>query len=324
MIKHIEKIGLVCEFKFINEKLFILTQNEIIDKETNKSLKGNFYCIRKWRNYVLTQNKNEENILILNCNLDFISEITGESNYALWLLNLCDLIPVDDKVFRLTESLKLEETKISIFSKDCRDKFCIRRSKNSVLCYVLENDQLNWKFELGNDINVGGDFILFNKLVIVPTTNQDLIGIEIETGKELWRLSNCNLHYQQQPITNYLVGLSANSFGDNLYQVIDPISGKKIIDKKFPNFFYETTPYNACITSTHYYFISNVMGDGDFKSRRITNLGCINLQSHEIEWIEEIGTTSDRRSEYQKPEIQNNKIYLLDGEQTLHIYRLDD
>jgi outer membrane protein assembly factor BamB len=164
---------------------------------------------------------------------------------------------------------------------------------------------------------------LINDILIFETTNQDLIGVEIETGKELWRLANCNLHHQQQPSTNYLVGLAANSAGDNFYQVIDPIRGTKIVDKKFENFFFETTPNLACITETHYYFISNVLGDGGQKDERITHLGCINLQTHEIEWIEKVGTTSDRRSSYQKPEINGNKIYLLDGEKTLNIYELE-
>jgi len=179
-----------------------------------------------------------------------------------------------------------------------------------------------WSLDFSQN-RVNGSVLLINDKIVFSTTNQDLIGVEIETGKELWRLSNCNLHHQQQPNTNYLVGLSANSFGDNFYQVIDPICGKKIIDKKFENFFYETTPNKACITETHYYFISNVFGDGTgTKSERITHLGCINLQTHDIEWIEKVGNTSERQSEYQKPEINNNKIYLLDGEQTLHIYEI--
>ncbi len=322
-MKIIRNIKSVKEFKFLNNSLFVVTENDIQKDETNEIIKGEFYCTRIWKNFLLTQSKTESNILILNEGFQIVKEISGASNYALWLINSCSLIPVDDKVFKLSDSLNLEEVEVSIFPKDCINNFGIRRAKNSVLCDNINLNQLQWKFELGNDIKVGGDFILMNKLVIVPTTNQDLIGIEIETGKELWRLSNCNLNHQRQPNTNYLVGLSANSFGDNFYQVIDPISGKKLVDKKFDDFFFETTPNKACITETHYYFISNVLGDGTgTKSERITHFGCINLQTHEIEWVEKVGNTSDRRSEYQKPEINKNKIYLLDGEQTLHIYEL--
>lgn len=323
MIRYIESIDLVTEFKFMNGDLFVLTNSEIISRERNNSLKGGFYCIRIWKDFLLTQNKKEDNILVLDKDLKIIKEISGASNYALWLLNSCSLIPVEDRVFELKDSLSLAETEVAIFPKDCINKYGFRRAKNTVLCDVLSNGQLKWKFELGDNVKVGGDFILRDKLLVVSTTNQDLIGVEIETGKELWRLSNCNINHQQQPNTNYLVGLSANSFGDNFYQVIDPISGKKIVDKKFENFFFETTPNKACITETHYYFISNVLGDGTgTKSERITHLGCINLQTHELESVEKVGNTSDRRSEYQKPEINNNKIYLLDGEQTLHIYEL--
>lgn len=324
MIRNIISIPSVSEFKFLNENLVVMTDSGISSLEANTSIQGDFFCVRNYQKLLLTQSKKEDNILVLDNSLKILKEISGASNYALWLLNSCGLIPVGDRVFRLTDSLELDETAISIFPKDCIGSYGIRRAKNSVLCDDLVDGQLKWKFELGNDVKVGGDFILMSDLIIVSTTNQDLIGIEINTGKELWRLPNCNLHHQQQPKTNYLVGLASNSFGDNFYQVIDPISGKKLIDKKFDNFFYETRPTLACIKETHYYFISNVIGDGTgTKSERQTHLGCINLQTHEIEWVEKIGTTLDRRSEYQKPEINGSKIYLLDGEQTLHIYEMN-
>ena len=187
----------------------------------------------------------------------------------------------------------------------------------------VENGDTIWTLDFSEN-KINGNVLLIKNVLVFPTTTQDLLGIEIDTGKELWRLFNCNLYHQQQPETNYLVGLSSNSFGDNFYQVIDPINGKILVDKKFDNFYYETQPTLACITETHYYFISNVIGDGTgTKSERQTHLGCINLQSHEIEWIEQIGSTSDRRSSYQKPEINGNKIYLLDGEKTLNIYELE-
>jgi len=324
MIKYIECYVLVNEFKFISGSLFLLTQSEIISKETSKNLKGEFYCIRSWKNFLLTQNKNENNILFLDKDLNIRKEISGSSNYALWLLNACGLIPVEDKVLELTDSLDLNETKITIFPKDCIKNNGIRRAKNSVLCDDLNSSHLKWKFELGENIKVGGDFILMDELAIVSTNNQDLIGIDIESGMELWRLPNCNLYHQKQLNTNYLVGLSSNSFGDNFYQVIDPVSGAKLIDKKFENFFYETSPTLASITETHYYFISNELGyPSEMRTERITHLGCVNLQTHEIEWVEKIGTIpSSRGNGYLKPEINNNKIYLLDGEKTLHIYEL--
>jgi len=213
---------------------------------------------------------------------------------------------------------KLELTNLS-------NKFLIFSNLNRTIYarYNIISGMKIWTLDFSEN-RINGNVLLIDNVLVFPTTNQDLIGIEIETGKELWRLPNCNLHHQQQPNTNYLVGLASNSFGDNFYQVIDPISGKKLIDKKFKDFFYETQPTLACITATHYYFISNVIGDGTgTKSERLTHLGCINLQTHEIEWIEKVGTTADRRSSFQKPEINGNKIYLLNGEQTLHIYELE-
>jgi len=181
-----------------------------------------------------------------------------------------------------------------------------------------------WNLDFSEN-RINGKVLLIKNILIFPTTNQDLIGIEIETGKELWRLPNCNLYHQQQPNTGYLVGLSANSFGDNFYQVIDPIRGEKLIDKKFEDFFYETTPNLACISETHYYFISNVLGDGTGKkSERVSHLGCINLKTHELEWVKKMSRNTEKISEFKKPEYHQGKFYLLDGEQSLHIYERNE
>jgi outer membrane protein assembly factor BamB len=314
-MKLLNKYQTVKEFKFRGDLLCILTGKHIAFD--NFIIEGEFRCFKFWNKYLLYQNSVGSNLMVFDMNKkEIIKEFSGAVEYVLWFLNQNNQIPIDEKVFILKENLDLIETMRIEFPRYCNEKYAVDRFKNTVECTEVYKGDLIWKFELGDNVKVGGDFILMDKLVVVSTNTQNLIGIEIETGKELWRLSNCNLHHQQQPTTNYLVGLSANSFGDNFYQVIDPINGVKLIDKKFENFFYETIPNLACITETHYYFISNVLGDGTgTKSERITYLGCINIQTHEIEWVERIVGSG-----FLKPEVHNNKFYLLDGEQTLHIY----
>jgi hypothetical protein len=251
---------------------------------------------------------------------------TTTENKDIWIFN-------DDYIFEAERTKNRREYKFDFLS--LREKKVLWSDISVIRFYSKSNELLLFTDFLGNvfknrnicdgaeiwsldfqDNKLNTNVKLINDTLVFETSNQDLIGIESQTGKELWRLSKSNLHLQQQPSTNYLVGLSSNSFGDNFYQVIDPINGVKLIDKKFENFFYETTPNLACITETHYYFISNVLGDGTgTKSERITHLGCINLQTHELEWIERIVGIG-----FLKPEVHNNKFYLLDGEQTLHIY----
>lgn len=244
----------------------------------------------------------------------------------LWMLN-------EHYHFYVNRTTERREYKFELYSKAKKeviwasiDKLELTNLSNEYLIFsnlkrtavtrysLLEGDKI-WELNFSEN-RISGDLFQFKNIIVISVANQDLLGVDIETGKELWRLTNCNLHYQTQSNTNYLVGLSSNSFGDNFYQVIDPVNGKKLIDKKFDNFFYETTPNLACITETHYYFISNVLGDGTgTKSKIISNLGCINLKTHELEWVEKIDNST-----YQKLEVQNNKFYLLDGERTLHIY----
>lgn len=314
-------IGIENEFKLLDGRNLIDFKNVRLKESGFLKIENKLYFYSE-KKIICTDLETLESSLFLEFSCD-----------ELWLLN-------DKFYFYANKTKERREYKFDYFSSlenkilwsatdrleltNLSRKYLVFTNLNRTVYVRYDNDsgEKIWSLDFSEN-RVNGSVLLINHILVFSTTNQDLIGIEIETGKELWRLSNCNMHHQQQPNTNYLVGLSANSFGDNFYQVIDPISGMKIVDKKLENFYYETRPNKACVTATHYYFISNVLGDGTgTKSERITHLGCINLQTHEIEWIEKVGTTSDRQSEYQKPEINNNKIYLLDGEQTLHIYEL--
>jgi hypothetical protein len=291
-----------CNFKILSNKIYFIFQNRIFVYDVDLRKYASFYESNVGKEiWFFSESYVFETIR---------TEVRREYQYSLKRVSNKEIIWSEKSMLRpsVVSSQDLFFTDIlgSVFSKK------VLNSGDTIWTIDFSNNKLNPKVKLIKDI------------LVFETSNQDLIGVESQTGKELWRLSNSNLHLQQQPNTNHLVGLSSNSFGDNFYQVIDPISGKKIVDKKFENFFYETTPNLACITETHYYFISNVLGDGTgTKSERITHLGCINLQTHEIEWIEKIGTTSERRNGYLKPEVHNNKFYLLDGDETLHIYELE-
>jgi len=324
MIRNLNKINSVKEFGFYDNNLCVLTSDNI--KFKNIEISGNYRCFKFWNNFLIYQNLIGSNLIFYDLEKHLVvKEFTGATEYVLWYLNNNSQIPIDEKVFILTRNLELKETNLNEFPRCSNEKYAIDRFKNTVECTDVYEGNLIWKFELGDNIKVVGDFILLDNLVIVSTTNQDLIGIELESGKELWRLKNIKSNFFQiQPITNYLISLISNSVGDNWYYVINPLSGKLILEKKFKNFNHGAGGSKACIDETHYYFISNEFGyPSEMRTERVTHLGCINLQTHDIEWIEKVGTTTDRRSEYQKPEIKGNKIYLLDGEQRLHIYELE-
>lgn len=252
----------------------------------------------------------------------------------LWIFN-------SEYIIYVTENKNSRDFKIDFYSKNkdtilwsITDKMYLSNLSDKFLIFVnltgtiykrlntISGEEI-WSLDFSEN-KVVGNTLLIDNILVFSTTNHHIIGIDIETGKELWRLEKINAgSFQIQPETKYLVSLNANSAGDNWYYIINPLNGEILVNKKFEKFYYDATANKACITDTYYYFISNVMGDGGYKDERVTHLGCINLQSHDLEWIEEVGATSDRRSEYQKPEINGNKIYLLDGEKTLHIYELE-
>ena len=320
---NIENIHEVKEFAFKNNELFILTNRYI--KFGGIEIKGEFRCITFWEDYLLYQNLKGNNIIIYNpLEQRVIKVINGAREYGLWFLDKYGKIPVDDKVMSLNPFLELIETN-SVFSTCSNGIYNFNRFKNSVKCTYVSIGEIKWILELGEGVKVNGDFYLFNQIIVVPISNNGIVGINIETGKELWRLANINANsFQIQPKTNYLISLDSNSIGDNWYYVISPTNGQIIVDKKFDCFYYGAGGSQACIDDNHYYFISNTMGfPKEMRTEKITHLGCINLQTHEIEWMNKIGTTSDKKIEYQKLEVHDGKIYLLDEEKTLHIYKIE-
>jgi len=281
------------------------------------------------------RDKNE--IYEINCSNADVNRILyskADINSEIWIVN-------DNYLFEAQRTANRREYEFSLIEKKSKKKIWSDKStvrfvskSNKYLLFTdflggiyqrrcIDNGKEIWSLDF-SDNRIQGKVLVIDNIIVFPTTNQDLIGIEIETGKEMWRLKNINANFFQiQPNTNYLISLVSNSMGDNWYYVINPINGKIIVDKKFDDFYYGAGGSTACIDDDYYYFISNDYGyPTEMRIERITHLGCINLQTHEIEWIEKIGTTSDLRSGYQKPEVHNGKIYLLDGEKTLHVYEL--
>lgn len=283
-----------CNFCVLNGGIYFNVGSSLIKYEINTGATSLFY-----------KSKSNNEIWFLNESYLFNAKRTKlrrEFQYSLF--------STKEKQIKWTEKSNNRLSSLSneaLFFTDILGSFFKRKS--------IENGTEIWSINfLGNRIS--GNLFLFKNIIIIPILNQDLLGIDIDTGEELWRLHNCNHYHQKHPNTGNLIGLSSNSFGDNFYQIIDPISGEKVIDKKFENFYYETTPNLACISESHYYFISNLLGDGTgTKSERVSHLGCINLITHELEWIEKIDGSA-----YQKPEVQNNKFYLIDGDKILKIF----
>lgn len=306
----------VREFEFMGRELFILTSNFIQRTSDNRTFEGSFFCIRTWASFLLTQNGNETNVIALNSNLENVKEINGHSNYALWLITKTGLIPVGEEIWRLNEDLNFNKTHIKVFPKKCNELVGIRRSKSSVFCDDYLSNKVRWTYDLEGGKKIEGDWFLLDSLVAFSTLDKELIGLNVDSGKQRWRLNGSNLFYQVQQGTNYLVSLAANTFGDNFFQVVDPLSGEMLITKSFVDFYYETTASMACVSSTHYYFVSNIVGDGK-KTNRVVHIGSINLTTYELEWVHKIDQV-DGYIEFLKPEYRNERLYLKDVKKTLY------
>ena len=248
---------------------------------------------------------------------------SGSVNYSLWLLNSNSQFPINGKVFELNNTLELIETKIPVFPKVTNSQYGIRRSKNCIWCQLAENGDLLWKFELGENVSVDDLYIYENQIVVTVST-RDMIGINLSSGEETWRIENTSMYLLKQPNTNNLMSFNSNTFGDNFLESIDTANGDRIIKKSFSDFHFQTKTGMGYIHESKYYFITNLGYNTNTKeSERISQIGCIDTQTFEMDWIEPVGKTDGRRHDFIKLFVNKGKMYVFDLNNHLFEFKLN-
>lgn len=179
--------------------------------------------------------------------------------------------------------------------------------------------QAFWTYSFPEGEKVQGDIYLYDNVLVVPSmagqmpNNKNYLqGIDINTGKEIWKDEGYFLHLQQDLQTGLLYG-----FAGEKYQVIDPITGNKLVDKEFTGLKEEkrllvTTPMSR-LYGDGLYFISDYV-----ENHYDCQFGKINTESHEIEFIQKLDVAECVKAD--PPIYHKGKIYIKDNLDTLHIY----
>ena len=174
----------------------------------------------------------------------------------------------------------------------------------------LKNQTLIWTYHLPPPMHTYGRFYLVDQVLIFRTNTAHLIGLDIETGKELWRLEKCMPSFQVMEEQKKLIGLQTD-----LYQVIDPINGEKVIEKRFENLKekYRIWPSShlANVYPEGLYFVSNYQG---------TRFGMVDIYNSEIAWIQDHNPEAGRYEGLAAPVLHQDKLYLHEAGKTLYVY----
>ena len=199
-------------------------------------------------------------------------------------------------------------------------KGCVCKIKSGLQYVDALLQRLCWTYSLPEGEKISGDIYLHENVLVIPSmvgqmpyNKNYLQGVDVNTGKEVWKDEGYFLHLQQDSQTGLLYG-----FAGEKYQVIDPITGNKLVDKEFTGLKEEKR-------MQVYQGMSRLYGDGlYFISDYVENhydcqFGKINTESHEIEFIQKLDVAEGVKAN--PPIYHRGKIYIKDNLGTLHIYK---
>lgn len=150
------------------------------------------------------------------------------------------------------------------------------------------------------------DNILILSLEIKPLEEYQLLGLDAGTGEEKWRIEHANFMYIQDPETGYLYDI-----GGKRFNVINPLEGKVIYqcDMTSENEKFGVIPEWGILGKDGIYFMDN------FPRSKV---GFINFNTHKIDFV--LDLEFDAGIKIMKMVYHNGRLYILDTNETLHIF----
>ncbi len=181
----------------------------------------------------------------------------------------------------------------------------------SVFKDIIKNDFL-WSYTLPEGFKIFGQVQVIDNLLILYAVDNNFdhsktIALDINSGNMKWELDNtifCQVDTEKKLLLGYAI---------RRYEVIDPFLGKKIVQKSMMDYYEKglspVSPNNT-IANGKLWFVSGRGENAKF--------GRINIETSEVDFIQDFPLQNDWQ--FSKPVFHNGKLYLLDSNNTLHIF----
>ncbi|MDR0660192.1 MAG: hypothetical protein LBG19_05205 [Prevotellaceae bacterium] len=187
--------------------------------------------------------------------------------------------------------------------------------------FTIKNlfDTILWQFILPDHFHFFGevqiiDDVLFFFAYLDTNKLQNVYGLDIHTGKTIWEL-NYKTPYTTQILASLLneEDKLCYGYGGHLYQVFSPLNGEILLTKDMTEYYKQgvsPVPFNNTIADGKLWFVS---GRGER-----SKFGVLNTATSEVEFIQDYPLENDEQ--LGKPIFHNNKLYILDTANMLHIF----
>ncbi|MBV7440974.1 hypothetical protein KRX57_06035 [Weeksellaceae bacterium TAE3-ERU29] len=169
-----------------------------------------------------------------------------------------------------------------------------------------------WSYTCPEGRKIEGNLYTYEDILVFiekdDKAHTTLVGLDLQTGNILYKVAVGLINYRQQ--ANKLYGFASNSFGDNTYLEIDITKGG-VYEKSFPNYKRDVTGGLFTIKDDYLYY--SIFKEG--------SIGVIDINKKEI--IKEEKLDIKEGVQIGAPVVTEDKIYILDSENVLHIYERD-
>ncbi len=319
-MKIIKRIPRVDWLVRVNNDIYPCWQGKIMDIEGNVIFEGDY--IPRAINNTIYLNSDFELFKLIDgkvrtfCNIkaSYICDI-AEDDF------LC-FRPKGDGVFRWKNSKILWEKEIPnqpetsllsrslLFFKTPRDF----PAKKTLIRIDLETGEEMWTYKVDREEMAlrGGIYAYENILTIIEDyadimqikKEVTMIALDLDTGEVLWK-REVSLRYAEQQ-GHMLYSFSATFFGNNTYSEVDMLTGETF-SKTFEDLKVDTVGQLGTIDGNYLYF-------PDSHNR---TLGVIDIRTRELVEVFPLGVK--KYVTFDKPIITDDKIYIHDSMQVLHI-----
>ncbi len=325
-IKSIEDIE---QFEILNRKLYAIKPNKLIIfnaffKIIEEKLIDTL-CLKIFDNNVLLQPNEKEKVKIINCKNKQIDDVILMNSFidkdSLYILNSNRNISKFDKNFNIVQEYK----GIGRFPKLFIDKYYIKLSYNSIICYELKTNKLCWQhnssvFLKGENVYQYGDVIVYEGILYVYLAdhnnhnNKATLAIDINTG-EIKNIFKDFAGYLT--LYNYKI---ATVRGQKV-QILNT-KNQRIITKDYSNLLSDTNlefSWNRFKISEDelLYFIAN-------DHRQGSHIGIIDLKTDELLWLYNLNPNKDTYDiAVLDFKFSDNRLFVHCSDNSLYIFEQD-
>jgi outer membrane protein assembly factor BamB len=305
--------------------------------------------------HILKQNTENKSFLYLNDTL--IKEINHSYIFSTYSENGCFYYenlhydPKDDKVKKDIYYHDFNNDSIRLFAKGISENFQLIldnhtitfQPKTTLRSLSLFTGEYEWEVDL-----IGRKYLDFSEektaeirhivgvwenLLVVTMTHNEIIVIDIETGTVLWETHDLLKKQLQKDSSGKWRGYLQNCYLENgkLYELTSSIYYSIDLRTQKVEILWQDKRERDYVTVVHTTYTENyIYFTGSYNNRFQPHiLGVFNRKTLQIDWIHDMDLSIDPKLGYvaslnQAPQFSEDRLYVLDSGGTLHIFERDE